>query len=235
MNGNVVISIKNLYKSYKTQNVEKIIFDDFSLDICEKDKIGILGKNGVGKTTLANMIIGKTPYEKGEIIFADQNIDKLRDIGYLPQEFQFPNFFKVKNILKIVKSDLKRNKIFDENYVKYISEEIETEPLLNKKYSSLSGGEKQKINLVCVLFYKPKILLLDEFTSNIDIETSFKIRKILESTNSVLIVISHNAKEIAEICNRIIFLKNGKIFNEIRNKKITEKEIRKNFEKLDLS
>ncbi|MDE5841598.1 MAG: ATP-binding cassette domain-containing protein, partial [Malacoplasma sp.] len=100
--------------------------------------------------------------------------------------------------------------------------------LLNKKYSKLSGGEKQKINLVSVILYNPKILILDEFSSNIDIETSFTIREILEKLNSTLIVISHSAKEISEVCNRLVFLKNGKIFSEIKNKKnITENSIKK--------
>lgn len=234
MEQNVVISIKNLYKSYITKDVEKIIFEDFSLDINKKDRIGILGKNGVGKTTLANMIIGKTPYKKGEIVFNETNLDKLRDIGYLPQEFQFPLFFTVKDILKVVKKDLKRNKILDENYMQAIMDGIEVTPLLNKRYLRLSGGEKQKINLICVLFYKPKILILDEFTSSIDIETSFKIIKVFDSIKATLIVISHNPKEISELCNRLIFLKNGKIFEEIKKgKKITETKIKNIFQKME--
>ena len=234
MEKEVLISIKNLCKEYEIKKEKKIIYDDFSLDIYKGDRLGFLGKNGVGKTTLINMIIGKTSYQKGAITFSECITDKMRDIGYLPQEFKFPSIFSVKNILKIIKSDLKRNQNFDNDFFELICNKIEINSLLNKRYNKLSGGEKQKINLVSVLLYNPKILILDEFSSNIDIETSFTIRKILKKINSTLIVISHNAKEISEICNRLVFLKNGKIFNEIKNgKSISENSIKKVFKKME--
>ncbi|MDE5545353.1 MAG: ABC transporter ATP-binding protein [Malacoplasma sp.] len=234
MKSEILISIQNLCKEYEIKKEKKAIYDDFSLNIYKGDRLGLLGKNGAGKTTLINIIIGKTSFQKGSITFSKNISDKMLDISYLPQEFQFPPIFTVKNILKIIKSDLERNKKFNKDFFEFIFNKLNIDSLLNKKYSKLSGGEKQKINLVSVILYNPKILILDEFSSNIDIETSFTIREILEKLNSTLIVISHSAKEISEVCNRLVFLKNGKIFSEIKNKKnITENSIKKTFKDME--
>lgn len=230
-NKKIILSIKNLDKSYYVKNKKNIIFDNFSLNVYENERLGILGKNGCGKTTLVNMIIGKTKYQKGVIDFDESVTDKIKNVGYIPQEFKFPVVFTIKDILKIIKFDLKKNGINDPDFFDYVYKCFEIDSMLNKKYSKLSGGEKQKINLVSILLYKPKFLILDEFTSNIDIQTSIKIKEIFKSINSTLIIISHNAKEISELCNRLVFINKGKIFKEINNK-ISETIIKKTFEEM---
>lgn len=73
-----IISIRGLHKAYGPKRKPKTVFADFSLDVEANDRLGILGKNGVGKTTLANMIIGKTPYDGGQIVMDPSVADKMR-------------------------------------------------------------------------------------------------------------------------------------------------------------
>lgn len=229
-----LISIKDLNKTYKTKKVKKVIFDNLSFDIYKGDRVGILGKNGVGKTTLLNTIIGKTKPDSGFIEFSESINNRLRDLGYLAQEFKFPFVFKVKDIYKTIKKDLIDNNLYDDQYDIKIREILDINQLFEKYYKKLSGGEKQKLNLLSVLLYRPKILILDEFSSNIDLETSIKIRNFFQTTESTLILVSHNVKEISEICNKLIFLKEGKIYKELESKNINETDIVKIFKEMEI-
>lgn len=220
-----IIEIKSLNKTYKTGPNYKTIFNNLTFDIKEGDKVGILGKNGVGKTTLLNTIIGKTKANSGEIIFSPKIQNPFLDIQYLQQEFSFSKNFLVKSIVNLIVRDIKRNDIYDLDYYNHVSNVLNLAPLLKKRYKSLSGGEKQKVNLFSVLLYKPKLLILDEFTSNIDLETSYNIRRMLNEFNSTIILVSHNAKEISSICNRIIFLKDGNIQRTLEDKEVSEENI----------
>ncbi len=223
INNNSVCKITHLYKKYDT----KILFSDFSLDIFKGDRVGIIGKNGAGKTTLLNMIIGKTPQDKGTIVFNNKFInDKLLDIGYISQQFRFPTFFKVKDIYKLILDDLKLNNRYIKYYFDEITSVLDIETLLNKKYSKLSAGEKQKVNLFSILSYNSKLLLLDEFTSNIDIETNQKIRKFLNNNSITMLVVSHNVRDIVEICNKVLFIADGKIQKILLNHEINESSIK---------
>lgn len=197
------------------------------MEIKQKDKIGLLGKNGVGKTTILNMIIGKTKPDSGKIIFNPEIIsDPLKDISYLQQSFKFPHFFKVKDITNLVIKDIKQKKIYDENLINKINGVLGIEFLINKKYQKLSGGEKQKINLFSVIAYNPKILILDEFSNNIDLETSLAIRKIIKEIDIAVIIVSHNIYEIIDICKKVILLENGKIKKEFLESEINETNLK---------
>lgn len=229
INNEVIIRIENLSKSYKTKNEIKKIADDLNMEIKQKDKIGLLGKNGVGKTTILNMIIGKTKFDSGKIIFNPEIIsDPLKDISYLQQSFKFPHFFKVKDIKNLVIKDIKQKKIYDENLINKINSVLGIEFLINKKYQKLSGGEKQKINLFSVIAYNPKILILDEFSNNIDLETSLAIRKIIKEIDIAVIIVSHNIYEIIDICKKVILLENGKIKKEFLEGEINETNLKNN-------
>lgn len=148
INNRTIIKIENLNKSYKNKKEINKIADNLNIEIKQKDKIGLLGKNGAGKTTILNMIIGKTKPDSGKITFNQEIIsDQLKDISYLQQSFKFPNFFKVKDIKNLIVKDIRQKKIYDENLINKISNVLGIEFLINKKYQKLSGGEKQKINL----------------------------------------------------------------------------------------
>lgn len=119
-NAEKIIEIKSLNKTYKTGPNYKRIFNDLTFDIWEGDKIGILGKNGVGKTTLLNTMIGKTKADSGKIIFNSKIQNPFLDIQYLQQEFEFSKNFAVKSIVNLIIRDLKRNNIYDLDYYNHV-------------------------------------------------------------------------------------------------------------------
>lgn len=228
MDNDVLIKIENLNKCYKTKNVVKKIAENLNIEIKQNEKIGLLGKNGTGKTTLLNMIIGKTKPDSGKISLNEKIItNPLKDISYLQQTFKFPNFFKVKDIKNLVIEDIKQKNIYDKNLIEKINDVLGIETLTNKKYQKLSGGEKQKINLFSVIAYNPKILILDEFSNNIDMETSLAIRQIIKDIDMTIIMVSHNIYEIMDICKKVILLEGGKIKNEFLENEISETNLKK--------
>lgn len=228
MHNDVLIKIENLNKCYKTKNVVKKIAENLNIEIKQNEKIGLLGKNGTGKTTLLNMIIGKTKPDSGKISLNEKIItNPLKDISYLQQTFKFPNFFKVKDIKNLVIEDIKQKNIYDKNLIEKINDVLGIETLTNKKYQKLSGGEKQKINLFSVIAYNPKILILDEFSNNIDMETSLAIRQIIKDIDMTIIMVSHNIYEIMDICKKVILLEGGKIKNEFLENEISETNLKK--------
>lgn len=228
LDNEVLIKIENLNKCYKTKNAIKKIAENLNIEIKHNEKIGLLGKNGVGKTTLLNMIIGKTKPDSGKIILNEKIItDPLKDISYLQQTFKFPNFFKVKDIRNLVNKDIKQKNIYDKNLVDKINNVLSIETLINKKYQKLSGGEKQKINLFSVIAYNPKILILDEFSNSIDMETSLTIRQIIKDINMTVIMVSHNIYEIIDICKKVILIEDGKIKKEFLENEINETNLKK--------
>lgn len=228
LDNEVLIKIENLNKCYKTKNVIKKIAENLNIKIKQNEKIGLLGKNGVGKTTLLNMIIGKIKPDSGKIILNEKIItDLLKDISYLQQNFKFPNFFKVKDIRNLVIKDIKQKNIYDKNLVDKINNVLSIETLINKKYQKLSGGEKQKINLFSVIAYNPKILILDEFSNSIDMETSLTIRQIIKDINMTVIMVSHNIYEIIDICKKVILIEDGKIKKKFLENEINETNLKK--------
>ncbi|HHV39439.1 MAG TPA: ATP-binding cassette domain-containing protein [Tepidimicrobium sp.] len=205
----------------RVKNLKRYYSDNLVLDIdnltMEKGKIiGVIGPNGSGKSTLLNIIAGLDKGYLGTVEYDKKPIDKetYRDMTIV---FQKPYLFRRKvyeNIeypLKIRGVD--RNIIGER--VEKIIERFEIEDLKDNKAHLLSGGESQKVSLARALVFKPKLLLLDEPTSNIDPE-SIKImeREIVrfnKETGSTIIIVTHNMEQSRRLCDDIIYLEEGKV------------------------
>ena len=159
-----MIEINNLHKSFGKNDVLKGI----DLVIPKGNTIAILGPNGSGKTTLIKSILGMVQYHQGTIFLDAVNIKKgwqyRKQIDYLPQIANFPNNLKVSELIKMIK-DIRGEKNTNENY--YINL-FSLQPFLNKKLCNLSGGTKQKVNLVLAFMFNSPIIILDEPTSGLD-------------------------------------------------------------------
>lgn len=206
------VSVNNFKKYYS----KKLILDIDNL-IIEKGRItGLIGPNGSGKSTLLNIISGLDNEFLGTIKYDSKSIDKYT-YKYITLVSQKPYLLKRKvyeNIeypLKIRKETKEKMKQKVNNIIK----RFEIEDLKDKKANLLSGGESQKVSLARALVFEPKLLLLDEPTSNIDPE-SVKImeREILrfnEETKGTVLIVTHNIEQSKRLCDNIIYLENGKV------------------------
>lgn len=201
------IIVKNLKKYYKN----KLVLDIKELEI-ESNKItGIVGENGAGKSTLLNIMSGIDKDFSGQVYYNNKKLDNKiqKEITLVFQENRLLNDTVYKNLyypLKIRNTKKEDSKVEIEKILKY----LDIESLKNKKALELSGGEQQKVALARALVFKPKVLMLDEVTANIDFESKKRIESIIMNYNknekNTIILISHDEKLIESLCDNIIVL-----------------------------
>lgn len=196
--------IKDLSFSYG----EKTILKNINFELKEKEMLGIVGESGAGKSTLLRIIGGLIPLDEGEIIGQEE-------IGIIFQNF---NLFPHLNVLENLSLSLKVNK-------KLAASEIEEKAkglladfgILDKAYSfidQLSGGEKQRVAIARALMLEPKILLIDEATSNLDPKRRddfMAILKDLKEKGMSIIIVSHDHETMKKHSDRLIYLESGEI------------------------
>lgn len=205
-----MIEIKDLQKKFGKQEVLKGV--DISV---EKGKIyAVLGPNGSGKTTIIKSILGMVIKDKGDIIVDGVNIAKSakyrNNIDYLPQIANFPGNLKVHELIKMIK-DIRGNKADELPLIKRFG----LEPFLNKKLSNLSGGTKQKVNLVLAFMFDSPILILDEPTSGLDPVAMLHLKNLILETKQkgkLILITSHIISFVEEMADEIIFLLEGTIY-----------------------
>ncbi|MGC1631746.1 MAG: ABC transporter ATP-binding protein, partial [Gelidibacter sp.] len=155
-----MIEIKDLYKKFGKNEV----LSGLNLKIGEGGIFAVLGPNGSGKTTLIKSILGMVIPNKGTVTVLGENIktgsDYRHKIDYLPQIANFPNNLKVKELITMIK-DLRGNVDLDQELISL----FKLEPFLDKKLGNLSGGTKQKVNLVLTFMFDSPLVILDEPTS----------------------------------------------------------------------
>ena len=234
----VIISGKDISKSYGTD----IIFEDVCFGVDEGDRIGIVGANGTGKSTLLSIIAGDTEPSSGELYIRSD-----RRIGYLRQQHQFGgngtvieeaeksfrHFFAMEKRLEELQLAISDHESgsFDSDLAEYtaLMEEYEskggytyrselgamlthmgfTEEDRGKKISMLSGGERTRLALSCLLLSKPDVLMMDEPTNHLDLRMLAWLESYLEGYKGTLIVVSHDRYFLDKICRRIFDLGSG--------------------------
>lgn len=228
-----ILKANQLSKSYG----EKVLFKDLNLTVTEKDKIGLIGINGSGKSHLLASIYNVEDADTGNIV-------KPQDytIGYLPQEINFPNnstiidiiFMGQSPILKAIRTYNQALYNLEKNYTdknqQYFHDaellmtkeqawnvETEAKIILNKlgieniyeKFGNLSGGQQKRVGLAQVLIQEPDLLLLDEPTNHLDYQTIQWLEEYLNHYKNALIVITHDRYFLNTVTNKILELDNG--------------------------
>ncbi len=218
-----MIEIKNISLSYD----KRTVLEDISLNLQDKSFIGIIGKNGTGKSTLLKAITGLLKPVKGTIFIDNKDIYQTskkilaKKISFMPQTMQFDFSFNVKdfimfgrypyiNMFKLASKD-------DFKIVEDVMNFTETAEFSQRNINELSGGEKQKVLLAQTLVQQTNIIALDEPTSHLDIgsqATIFKLLKMLnEKYNKTIITTVHDLNLAGEFCSDIVLLDNKKVLN----------------------
>lgn len=214
-----LLQVNNISKKFG--NVQALNKVNFSLE--EGVVYGLLGENGAGKSTLMNILSGIYMPDSGSIRIKDNLIKKLNPeiasnngIGMVHQEFRLIESFTIKENLIISKSNKFQNN-FEQTYKKY--SEIFALNLKSSKYiSELSVGEKQKVEIMKLLFNDSSIMLLDEPTAVLTPQETQQLKISLETLSKnekkTIVLITHKLKEIREFTEKIYILKNGNMVAE---------------------
>jgi len=202
--GKKIIEINNISKSYG----DKKLIDNFSYIFSKNDRVGIIGSNGLGKSTLFNLIAGNIKEDSGKI-----DIGETVKIAYFSQEYKEIN--ESLRVIEYIKEQAEYIKTFDGTMISAskMLEKFLFPPNLQYSYiSKLSGGEKRRLYLLKILMTSPNVLLLDEPTNDLDIETLNILEDYIESFKGTVIIISHDRFFLDKTCNKIISFKgNGVI------------------------
>lgn len=210
------VSVKGLSKSYK----EKEVLKDISFELRKGDVVGYLGKNGSGKTTTINILVGLLKADKGKVVLLGKNIDKeyselCGKIGIMFDENGLYGKMTVKQnldyFIRLFRADCGQNRDFFEQLYR----EMNYENIKNMQVNKLSKGMKRMVTLVRTLMLQPEILILDEPFDGIDIENRSKfirlIQKYYEEKQPTILLTSHVMADIEELATRIVILKDGRI------------------------
>ena len=205
-----MVSIKNLHKKFNSN----IVLDGVDLDIDKGGIFAILGPNGSGKTTLIKSILGMVIPNKGTIEVLGRDVKKnasyRNEIDYLPQIANFPNNLKVKELITMIK-DLRGNSTNDEELIKL----FKIKPFLNKKLGNLSGGTKQKVNIILTFMFNSPLIILDEPTSGLDPISLIRLKELInkeKANGKTILITSHIMSFVEEVSDEIVFLLEGKIY-----------------------
>ena len=217
------LEFKNINFIYEETNIKAL--SDINFRLKKGESLGIIGPVGSGKSTLLELIVRNYDPMSGEILIDNLNLKKhnknniRENISYVPQTtFLFSD--TIKNNIRFGKNDAQMPEIKKYSKISCVSDEIEDFPqkfdsILGERGINLSGGQKQRIALARALIKKPKILLLDDCLSAVDLETENEITSnlVIETENITKVIVSQRTSTIKK-CNKIIVLKDGKIIEE---------------------
>lgn len=211
---NNVIEVKNLTKKFG----EFTAVDDISFGLKEGEILGFLGPNGAGKTTTIQMLLGILTPTSGDVKYFGKRLTKYREeileqVNFSSTYTNFPWNLTVKETLTFISYlyDIKDRK---QRFNKIVNI-FKLEELLSQQIHQLSSGQLTRLNLAKAFINFPKILLLDEPTASLDPDVARYIRDFLLTQQKEfkisIILTSHNMVEVEEVCDRVIFINNGKI------------------------
>lgn len=225
-----MLKVNGLYKSYGEGNAENNVLNNVIFEVQKGEFVAVMGPSGSGKTTLLNCISQYIPYNKGEILLNNKDLGKLNEneiskvrnekLGFVFQDFMLLNgltVFENVCIPQVVKGEayeameLKANNLLEMFGIKNISSKYPTE---------ISGGQKQRTAVARALINEPFMILADEPTGNLDSRSSEAVIKAFiaakEKLQATIFMVTHDSFS-ASYCDRVIVMKDGKIFTELSN------------------
>ncbi len=216
----MILQIKDLYKSYD----EKHVIKGVSFNVLEGKIVGLLGKNGSGKTTIIKMINDLLTIDKGEILVDGKKIgpETKAIVSYLPERSYLDKSNKIYQTLNFFK-DFYQD--FDINKAEKLLAELELDK--NLKLSKMSKGMLEKLSLVLTMSRRAKLYVLDEPLGGVDPSTRDKILKTIMSNfdeNSSLLITTHLVSDVEKILDEVIIIDGGKVVLSGNADEIRERE-----------
>ena len=223
-----IIETKNLYKTYKDEMSEVHAVDDVNISISEGEFTAIVGPSGSGKTTLLNLIGGLDTPTSGNLYIDGQDISllkpkemvdfRLHNIGFVFQSFNLIPVLSAKENVAFVMELQGRKKSERDERAQELLESVGLGDRANSRPSKLSGGQQQRVAVARALASKPKFILADEPTANLDSKSAENLLDMMEKLNekeNITFVFSTHDPRIMAKARRIITLEDGKIKNDI--------------------
>ncbi|MCY6482966.1 ABC transporter ATP-binding protein [Clostridium aestuarii] len=233
----IILKVQNIQKYYGAKgNITKAV-DNISFDVNKGEYIGIMGASGSGKTTLLNCISTIDSVTSGHIHIDNKDITEIKSkalskfrrekLGFIFQDFNlldtltaYENIALALTILKIPANQIKKR-------VQEVAEKLNIKDVLNKYPYQMSGGQKQRVASARAIITNPSLVLADEPTGALDSKSARMLlesfEKLNDEMNATILMVTHDAFT-ASYCKRILFIKDGKIFNEIIKGNDTRKE-----------
>ena len=206
-----MIKVKNLTHYY---NNDKAL-ENINLEINKGEFICLVGESGSGKSTLLSIVSTLLKPTKGELFFENLNYKNIKDIddfrktniGFIFQFHYLINYLTVKENIKLA------NEKATENEIHNLLKILRIENLSNKYPNEISGGQRQRVSIARALINKPKVIIADEPTGNLDSKNSLNVFEIFKklSQEQVTIIVATHDKNLAQIANKIYEVKDGKI------------------------
>jgi Cu-processing system ATP-binding protein len=205
-----MIEIKEIYKKFGKLEVLK----GLNLSVNKGGIFVILGPNGSGKTTLIKSILGMVIPDKGDILIDNKSILKKwnyrNNLNYLPQIANFPKNLSVIELIKMIK-DIRSKETREDELIQLLG----LTPFLDKKLGSLSGGTKQKVNIVLTFMFDSDLNILDEPTTGLDPVALLHLKELIleqKKQSKTILITTHIMSFVEEMADEVVFLLDGKIY-----------------------
>ncbi|MDP3360312.1 MAG: ABC transporter ATP-binding protein [Lutibacter sp.] len=205
-----MIEFKNLHKRFG----KLVVLDGLDLEIHKGGIFAILGPNGSGKTTLIKCLLGMVIPNKGDIFFEKKSVlrkwEYRNNLNYLPQIANFPPNLTVLELIKMVKN-LRPKESNEQELIELFG----LKSFLDKKLGNLSGGTKQKVNIVLAFMFDSDLIVLDEPTNGLDPIALIHLKKIIQKEKDkgkTILITTHIMSFVDEVADEIVFLLDGKIY-----------------------
>jgi len=232
-----ILSVEKIEKYYGHKGIITKAIDNISFEVEKGEFVGIMGPSGSGKTTLLNCISTIDTVTTGHIIINNKDITALKakaleqfrrdELGFIFQDFNLLDTLTAYENIALALTIQKRKVTEIDNLIKSVAQKLEITDILNKYPFQLSGGQKQRVACARALVTEPSLILADEPTGALDSKSSRllldKFVNLNEEFQTTILMVTHDAFT-ASYAHRILFIKDGRIFNELIRGNDTRKE-----------
>lgn len=217
------VTVKDLTYAYQSSSpsfFSSVVLDNVSFSVNQGDLLGVIGPNGAGKSTLFSCILGLLKDYRGEIRIFDQDTRRnnsiLQNLGYIPQQKSIEQGFPA-TVQEIVSLGIIGKKNISKEKVSFALEMVDLSGQDNKRIGELSGGQQQRVLIAKALVNEPKLLILDEPTTSVDVETQNKfytlIKNLNQKNNITIVWASHDLDAVNKIANKVVCLNRSMFFH----------------------